>query len=131
MNESFAILLMMNNYFHDVATALLVASAVVMWALMKRLPVDPAVEAIQYFVKVYHLITRFALFSLAWIIVGGIPRTIFYKDFEWSHMAGQGQVPALVVKHVLAFALVFAGVALWSRAKKRVAVLKDSLGAQQ
>ena len=30
------ILIIMNNYFHDVATAVLIAAAVVMWALERQ-----------------------------------------------------------------------------------------------
>lgn len=121
MSESAAILLMMNNYLHDVATALLIASGCVMWVLWRYLEPDSGPRTLRYFVRMYYGITRLAQFSLAWIIIGGIPRAIFYKQFEWSNMAGRGQVPALIVKHILAFSLVAAGMTLWIRVRRKVA----------
>ena len=78
---------MMNNYFHDVATALLLASGIAIWVIYKKLggSDEPGVRA--YFLRLYDSLTFLAKFSLAWIILGGIPRTYFYTEFEWSHYA--------------------------------------------
>ena len=122
---------MMNNYLHDVATALLVASGYVMWVILRCVSPDAGPEAMRYFVRMYYKITRLAQFSFVWIIICGIPRVIYYKDFEWSNMAGRGQVPALIVKHILAFSLVAGGVALWVRVRKEVVAVEKKLGAEQ
>jgi len=120
MSESAAIVLMMNNYLHDVATALLVASGYVMWVLWKCMDPEAGHDAIHYFVRMYYKITKLARFSFVWILIFGIPRVIFYKEFEWSNMAGRGQVPALIVKHIFAFTLVFVGASLWIKVRKKV-----------
>jgi cytochrome c oxidase assembly factor CtaG len=130
MSESAAIVLMMNNYLHDVATALLIASGYVMWVLWKNLSPEAGHDAIRYFVRIYYRITRLSQFSFVWILLFGIPRVIFYKEFEWSNMAGRGQVPALIVKHILAFSLVFTGVALWIKVRKKVRELEKRLEAE-
>ena len=70
-----------------------------------------------------------ARFSLAWIVLGGIPRTIFYREFEWANAAGRAQVLALVVKHVVAFAFVAAGAVLWARLRRRVSAVRAELDA--
>ena len=131
MSESTAILLMMNNYLHDVATALLVASGYTIWLLGRRLEPSPGPDTLRYFVRLSRGLSRLALFSFFWIIAGGIPRVIFYKEFEWSNMAGRGQIPALIVKHILAFALVFAGMAVWLKVRKRVAEAEKRLGSPE
>jgi hypothetical protein len=131
MNESSAILLMMNNYLHDVATALLVASGWCMGLLWRNLNPGKGSESIRYFIRLYHGLTRLARFSFVWIILGGIPRVIFYKQFEWSNMAGRGQVPALIVKHILAFSLVLAGALLWVRVRTRVRELEQQLAVAE
>lgn len=116
---------MMNNYFHDVATALLASSGVAAWIILKHYEGEnknPAETA--YFLKIYASITRLARFSLFWILIGGIPRTIFYRSFEWSEAVGHSQVPALIVKHVLAFAFVGGGAYLWIRIHKRITAIK-------
>ena len=48
-------------------------------------------------------------------LLGGIPRLIYYRDFEWSHFADKMQVPALIAKHIVAFAILGVGVWLWRR----------------
>jgi cytochrome c oxidase assembly factor CtaG len=131
MSESTAIVLMMNNYLHDVATALLIASGYVMWVLWKCLDPKAGHDAISYFVRMYYRITKLARFSFVWILLFGIPRVIFYKEFEWSNMAGRGQVPALIVKHVLAFTLVGGGVALWIKVRTKVRELEEQLASAE
>ena len=110
---------MMNNYFHDVATALLLASSTVMWVVYKKLGDSDKPEVQDYFLRLYDSLTFLVKFSLVWIILGGIPRTYFYTEFEWSHYAGMSQIPALIVKHILAFAFVGAGAHIWIRIRNK------------
>ena len=118
---------MMNNYFHDVATARLLACGLVMWVIVKRLgnTEDEAVK--RYFLQIYGGVTRLAKFSLLWILVGGIPRTLAYKEFEWANAVGKSQVPALIVKHVLAFIFVGGGAYLWIRLSRKVKEIRASV----
>jgi len=131
MSESAAIILMMNNYLHDVATALLVASGYVLWVLWKCVTPDAGRDAIRMFVRMYQRITRLAWFSFILILLFGIPRVIYYKEFEWSNMAGRGQVPALIVKHILAFTLVACGMVLWMKVRKTVVELEGRLASDE
>ncbi len=129
MSPAAGIALMMNNYFHDVATALLLASAVALWVMLRRYDAGPrGPDAARYFLELHRAMTRLARFSLAWIVLGGIPRTIWYGEFEWANAAGRGQVAALVVKHVIAFAFVAGGAVLWARLRRRVAAVRAELG---
>ena len=120
MSEGAGVALMMNNYFHDVATALLLASGIAIWVIYNKLGNSDKPDAREYFLKLYDSMTSLAKFALAWIILGGIPRTYFYTEFEWSHYAGQSQIPALIIKHVLAFVFVSAGAHLWIRIRSKV-----------
>lgn len=126
MSETSGVILMMNNYFHDVATALLLASGIAIWVIYKKFgdSDEPGVRA--YFLRLYDGLTFLAKFSLAWIILGGIPRTYFYTEFEWSHYAGKSQIPALIVKHILAFIFVSAGAHLWIKIRRKVREIKDT-----
>lgn len=126
MSPTMGVLVMINNYFHDVATALLLASGVAMWVIFKRFDHNTDKAVTEYFLSLYKSITGLAKFSLVWIIIGGIPRTIFYKEFEWANAAGKGQVPALIVKHILAIAFVGVGACIWIRIAKRIKKLKEN-----
>jgi hypothetical protein len=120
MSEGAGVALMMNNYFHDVATALLLASGIAIWVIYNKLGNSDKPDVREYFLKLYDSMTSLAKFALAWIILGGIPRTYFYTEFEWSHYAGKSQIPALIIKHVLAFIFVSAGAHLWIKIRSKV-----------
>ena len=126
MTESAGVALMMNNYFHDVATALLLASGIAIWVMYRKFGESSQEETKEYFLKLYKSMTFLAKFSLVWIVLGGIPRTYFYTEFEWAHYAGKSQIPALIIKHVLAFIFVSAGAHLWLRVRKKVREIEDS-----
>ena len=118
------VLIMMNNYLHDVATALLAASAFTLWVLLKLTYTYEDRGAISFFLAAHRKLVILARVALVWIVLGGIPRTIFYNDFEWANAAGKGQVPALVVKHILMAGLVLLGGFGWVRMRRRVRELE-------
>lgn len=126
MSETGGVILMMNNYFHDVATALLLASGVAMWVIYRKFDDSDNPEMRRYFVRMYRSITFLARFSLVWIILAGIPRTIYYREFEWSQYAGRNQIPALIVKHVLAFTCVAAGAYVWVKLSRKMREIKEA-----
>ncbi len=130
MSPAAGIALMMNNYLHDVATALLASSAFALVVLLRRYEATArGPEAGRLFLEIAERMTKLARLSLAWIVLGGIPRTIWYADFEWANAAGRGQVAALVVKHVVALLMVILGVLFWRRLRVRVAAVEAELAA--
>lgn len=128
LSPGVGVALMMNNYFHDVATALLAASAFTLWALARLQDERPGEAQPQFFLAAYRRMAAFTKFSLVWIILGGIPRTLFYMDFEWANAAGRGQIPALIVKHILMFILVGLGAWGWHKLRKRRRALEAQAG---
>jgi hypothetical protein len=84
-------------------------------------------EATLFFLKTNRHMKKLFKFALWWVVLGGVPRTIFYTSFEWANAADKLQVPALAVKHVMMFVAVVWGIYAWRRMQKKVAVLRDSL----
>ena len=119
--------IMMNNYFHDMATGLLVGSGFALHAIMRIQSSMNTPEATLFFLKTNSQMKKLFKFALWWVVLGGVPRTIFYTSFEWANAADKLQVPALAVKHVMMFAAVVWGVVAWRRMQKKVALLRDSL----
>lgn len=111
-----AIAVIINNYLHDVATAVLLSSAIIVFVLWRSAQ-GARREAL---VAVYPTLTRLARVALGWIVVGGIPRAIFFTRFEWDPAVTHGIVPALVVKHVLMVAAVAVGAVMWVRVGREV-----------
>jgi hypothetical protein len=114
--------IILNNYLHDVATAILLSSAVIFYVLGKQAKAGGEGER-RAFVRAYGTLTKFARGALAWIIIGGIPRTIFFKQYEFIPADTKGIVADLIIKHVLLVSAVVAGSVMWLRMKKAVAEL--------
>jgi hypothetical protein len=127
ISPGLGVAIMMNNYFHDVATALMASSAFAIHAIVRVQAVMNDHNSTLFFLRTYDRMVLFFRFSLAWIIIGGIPRTIFYTSFEWANAADKYQVPALMVKHILIFVLVIWGIYAWRNLKRKVALLRASL----
>lgn len=112
MKPTLAVLIMINNYFHDLATAMLAASGFAMLGIRNLLEEQPDKTISR---KMYRQMSILAVISLLWTLLGGIPRTIYFKRLEWWDAAGKGIIPALIVKHILMVAVVFQGVNSWRR----------------
>lgn len=113
------ILIIMNNYFHDVATATLLGAAVIMWVLERQArtgsPADLATLG-----RVYPTLTAFARGALVWIVVGGIPRVFFFNTHDLGAVRDD-LIVAIAVKHIFEIAAVVGGALLWRRVKQRIA----------
>ncbi|MBI4689785.1 MAG: hypothetical protein HY754_05920 [Nitrospirae bacterium] len=126
MNPLIAVFIMMNNYFHDVAIATLLASGVTMWLMVKNLGDKRDEPAIKYFLAMHHRMTLLAKFSIYWIMVGGIPRILAYKRFEWANAVETNHVSCLIIKHIITFIFVCSGVYVWLRLGKRIKQIKGT-----
>ena len=122
--------IMMNNYFHDMATGLLVGSGFALHAILRIQASMNTPQATLFFLKTNRRMVKLFRFALWWVILGGIPRTIFYTSFEWANAADKLQVPALAVKHVMMFTAVVLGIYAWRRMQAKVALLRESLPAE-
>lgn len=109
-----SILIILNNYLHDVATAVLLSSAVILTVLARQARAGGE-GAMRAFAKAYRTLTRFAWGSLVWIILGGIPRTIFFKQYEFIPAGTKGIVADLIIKHVFLITSVVVGAVMWVR----------------
>jgi hypothetical protein len=121
------IAIMMNNYFHDMATGLLVGSGFALHAILRIQGTMNTPESTLFFLKTNRHMVKLFKFALWWVVLGGIPRTIFYTSFEWANAAGNHQIAALGVKHVMMFTVVVWGIIAWRRMQKQVAILRDGL----
>ena len=119
--------IMMNNYFHDMATGLLVGSGFALHAIMRIQTSMNSPDATLFFLKTNSQMKKLFKFALWWVVLGGVPRTVFYTSFEWANAADKLQIPALAVKHVMMFAAVVWGIVAWRRMQKKVELLKLSL----
>jgi len=111
------ILIAANNYSQDAAAAFLAVSLAVVWILSRNFPSsgDPALDV--SFVRVYSGVARTARYSLFWLLIAGIPRAIFFCDYESSGV--------MAIKY--GGMVLFAGIGLltWGRLSKKTGHLRS------
>jgi hypothetical protein len=122
-----AVAVMLNNYLHDLATAVFAVSALAAWFLLKSSGTKEATAVLR---PVVDGLSKVGFFSLGWILLGGVIRAICYRQYEWMEAAGKSQIPALMVKHVILVTLVIAGLVVLFRVRSlaRTGTDKESRG---
>ncbi len=117
-HETLSILVMLNNYFHDMSVGLLFANVMLTIFLVRLLGEHGAGDE-KLLARFVSLSSRITWAALGFIIVGGAIRTAAYRDFEWSEAAGRGQIAALVLKHIILVGCTVAGIAFQIRMSRR------------
>ena len=112
------ILIAINNYSHDAAAAFLAVSLSVVRILSRNFPASGDAALDVSFVRVYSGIARTARYSLFWLLIAGIPRAIFFREYELSG-AGDLQVPVMVIKYAGMVLLAGVGLLSWARLSKK------------
>ncbi len=110
-----AIFVMLNNYMHDLATAVFAVSALAAWFLLRSPAASEARDALR---PVIDGLVKVGLISLAWTLAGGAVRGLAFRRYEWMEAAGRDQIPALVVKHVILVTLVVCGLTMLYRVRR-------------
>lgn len=119
-----SLIIVFNNYFHDLATGVFFGCALTLWAVSRSVSADPARATA--LLPIYRSLTRALWVSVGWILIGGVPRTVYFPDYEFVPALGKGIIPALIVKHVVMFAAVSLGVAAWAVARREFSKYRPS-----
>ncbi len=114
-----AVLVMINNYLHDLATAVFAVSALAAYFLLRSPATREAPAALQ---PVVTGLVRVGLFALAWTLAAGVVRALAYRYYEWMDAVGRDQVPALIVKHIILVSLVIAGLVVFYHVRRLVRI---------
>jgi hypothetical protein len=120
MGPVFSVLLMMNNYCHDIATAMLMASGVTMWVIIRRLENAANPEARSLMFSLYRSISKIVTFSLIWIAAGAVPRILTFSTFESAEAHAMNRLAGLMAKHIVALGMLLGGAYLWISLIRRV-----------
>lgn len=124
MSPAFAVFIMMNNYFHDVATAMLMACSVTMWAVLNQYENKKSPEARAFLMQIHNAVSKIVNFSFIWIIISAIPRILTLSTFEWKIAINSRHTSGLTVKYVLALLMIIAGTYLWIALSAKIKRLK-------
>lgn len=118
----------MNNYFHDFAAGVVFVCGIVMFKMVDWAQKMESREAKEIVQGVYPAVVHIIGGAIIFMLFAGVIRTFTYKDFEWANAVGIGQVPAIIVKHIVVGGIFFYGVALWIKAHKKIKEIRKELG---
>ncbi|RMG05707.1 MAG: hypothetical protein D6726_00800 [Nitrospirae bacterium] len=124
MSPGFATFIMMNNYFHDVATAMIGASGFLMYLLIRIYDQERNERGREKLILLYRWTTAILKGSLIWLIGGAIPRALTFRSYEWANAVNKGQETGLLAKQLVAFVMITAGTILWIRVSGRMKKIK-------
>ena len=117
-HSTIAILVMLNNWFHDFAVAMLFCSLILLWLIYRKTQEQPDASWIGFARDLAKSLNQVTRVCWAMLILLGIGRTLSYEKFEWAEAAGSGQVAALALKHVLLVSLIIWGTIIQFRLRK-------------
>jgi hypothetical protein len=123
MSQPAAVFIMMSNYFHDVATAMIMASSVTMWVILRRYEKNSSPGSIALIVWLYKGISKVVIFSWGWILSAGILRFLTFRTYEWPNAVEKHQEYGLMVKYGIALAMMAGGAYLWMVLIKKMRAL--------
>lgn len=110
-----AILVLLNNFLHDLSAAGWLLSSVLLWLVLRKKP-----DAGQTVVDVLKAVLLLMRVSVAGIVVFGLIRAVAYKGYEWNADAGQSQLTLIIVKHVVFTGLFVVGLVCYIKANRLV-----------
>ncbi len=113
MSHPLAVFIMMSNYFHDVATAMVMASSIALWVIMKFFEGSASPDAVDFLLRLYRGISKLVVFSWAWIFSAGLIRLFTFRIYEWPNAVAKNQEYGLMVKYCLALGMMAGGAWLW------------------
>lgn len=111
------VIVMIANYFHDLAVAVLVTNVLAIYFVGRHFDQHPLHDRVV--AELFTKLSRVTYVALGYVVAAGAVRAYFFMDFEWNPAVGRGQVAALVVKHVLLVTLTVLGLLVQNRYQRK------------
>ena len=123
MSQPMAVFILMSNYFHDVATAMLVACSFSLWVLLAKYGMQGDEMKKDFFARLYRAVRKVVVFSWLWIVSAGAIRIITFRRFEWVNAVEKHHEAALMVKYAVAAVMIISGSYSWIVLSRRAEAL--------
>jgi len=101
---------MLNNLAHDFSAAAWIFSALYGWLMLRRTGSAGNTEGHRVVLVLNQWVMRLSFIG---VMLFGVVRYVFYRDYEWFEPAGSSQVTMLIVKHVIFAVVVVLGVLVY------------------
>lgn len=104
-------LLMLNNYFHDMAVAIVGVAGLAVFVfirMVKQRDTDTKMLAVSIYPKTNYMFWGTVIF----VLFSGFIRLLNFKTFEWENAVENKQIEAVIVKYILMCVLFLGGIIL-------------------
>lgn len=113
------ILIILNNFFHDLAAAMWFCGTLTLWFVYQKAVAQEGFR-VEFGRSLFMHIRKITNWSLVFVVLGGVVRAINYQQYEWLPALGRGQVTLLVIKHILLTGIVLGGVVMQLHLSKKI-----------
>lgn len=117
------ILIILNNFFHDLASAMWFCGTLTLLGIVREGEKIEGTETRAFSKALFFRIRKVTNWSLVFVLLGGVVRAINYQKYEWLPALGRGQVGLLLVKHALLFVIVAVALILQVKLAKKIKAL--------
>jgi hypothetical protein len=121
------VLIVLNNYLHDFAIALVALAAMACVFLANHAERSNSAEVKGLFLFIYPRLSRVITGATIFVVAAAVVRVLNLSDFEWADATRNDQILALKVKYVMLILIFISGSYLWSSAHKKSKKMKKSL----
>ena len=119
-------LLMLNNYFHDMAVAIVAVGCLAMF-LFIRMAQKRDRDTMVMVLAIYPKVAVFMVWTASFVLVAGFVRLWNFGTFELSNAVENNQVEALIVKYIMLTVLFFGGMLFWFFTSKKAREMRSKL----
>ena len=113
------ILITVNTFVHDFASAMFIAGVIILVILAKEVEKRQSKETLELYRSVFGKFSPLILISLVLIIICGVVRLVYY-DYQVPADFARTRVDILVIKHILLSVIVGYDIYLHFKLKKRL-----------
>ena len=119
-----AVLVMINNFLHDLGAAGWIIGSVVLWSVLRRADAKTG-QGYNVICDVLRTVLTLVRISFVAIVAFGIIRVFTYRNYEWNQAAGHDQVTLLIIKHIFFTVIFLLGLIYYVRACRFVRRTND------
>lgn len=127
LNNFLGILVMLNNFYHDFASAILVVCTVLMFVSVKYGESIASNDFNKFLAMLFPRLMHASVITLVLLLFAGVIRSFTYSWYEWVGDLGSTQIIVLIFKHVLMFSVTAYLIYIWIGVYNKIKIIRKEL----
>jgi hypothetical protein len=127
MSPALTTLIAINNFLHDLASGVPLASGIAMWVIVSQFEKNRNDQTEALMLRMYRGISRVFIVSLVCLTGGAVPRILTFTRFESVNALSHHNIDGLIAVHLTIFLAVMGGMILWIALTRKVRRFRGAL----